>query len=46
LVDATPQKIVNNSVQQVVLYFYRYNFKKEAELALVEKGKQIKDNNN
>jgi hypothetical protein len=26
------------------MYFYRYNFKKEAELALVEKkGKQIKD---
>jgi hypothetical protein len=38
LVDATPQKIVNNSVQQV-MYFYRYNFKKEAELALVEKRK-------
>ncbi|PKH67363.1 PAS domain-containing sensor histidine kinase [Flavobacterium sp. ALD4] len=45
LVDATPQKIVNNSVQQVVCTFIDITSRKEAELALVEKGKQIKEIN-
>jgi two-component system sensor histidine kinase/response regulator len=45
LVDATPQKIVNNSVQQVVCTFIDITSRKEAELALVEKAKQIKDIN-
>jgi PAS domain-containing protein len=37
LVDAIPQKIVNNTVEQVVCTFIDITGRKEAELALEEK---------
>jgi PAS domain S-box-containing protein len=45
LVDAMPQVIVDNAVQQVVCTFIDITGRKEAELALEEKGKQIKEIN-
>lgn len=45
LVDAMPQKIVNKSVQQVVCTFIDITSRKEAELGLIEKGKEIKEIN-
>ena len=45
LVDATPQIIVDNVVQQVVCTFIDITVRKEAEFALEQKGKQIKEIN-
>jgi signal transduction histidine kinase len=44
LVDAIPQKIVNNTVEQVVCTFIDITGRKEAELAL-EKGNEIREIN-
>jgi signal transduction histidine kinase len=41
LVDAIPQKIVNNTVEQVVCTFIDITGRKEAELALEEKMREI-----
>jgi hypothetical protein len=43
LVDAIPQKIVNNTVEQVVCTFIDITGRKEAELALEEKGNEIRE---
>jgi two-component system sensor histidine kinase/response regulator len=45
LVDAIPQKIVNNTVEQVVCTFIDITGRKEAELALEEKGNEIREIN-
>jgi uncharacterized protein YqgV (UPF0045/DUF77 family) len=42
LVDAIPQKIVNNT-EQVVCTFIDITGRKEAELALEEKGNEIRE---
>jgi signal transduction histidine kinase len=44
LVDAIPQKIVNNTVEQVVCTFIDITGRKEAELAL-EEGNEIREIN-